>query len=59
MGLEPANITGQELGWEATAAFRFFGRKRKDADLEQLWVNKSTGAEEWREIQFIHEGKKK
>lgn len=54
---EPENISGTIIEWVPTVHLRWFGRRRRDADLEQLWINQSTGEEEWREIEFVHQGR--
>ncbi len=54
MALTPTNITGTELGWLPTLALRLYGKKRKDAALQQQWRHVSTGAKEWRDIVLVH-----
>lgn len=55
MTFSPSNVTGQEVSWIPTNQLRYAGRRRKNAELEQLWVNPSTKESEWREIPFVHE----
>lgn len=54
MALEPSNVSGSIITWEATSELRYAGRRRKDALLEQLWKNRATNETEWREIPFVH-----
>lgn len=54
MAIDPTDISGESITWQPTAHLRFVGRKRKTAELEQKWINRSTKAEEWREIPFVH-----
>jgi len=53
--LVPSNITGEDITWVPTAQLRMAGRKKKDAQLQQLWKHASTGETEWRDIPFVHE----
>ena len=52
---EPENIAGEIIEWVPTNKLRWFGRKKSTADLEQLWKNVSTGEEEWRDVEFVHQ----
>jgi len=55
MTFTPSDITGSVITWEPTAELRFAGPRRKKAELQQLWVNRSTEEQEWREICFVHQ----
>lgn len=54
--LVPSNITGEDITWVPTTQLRMAGRRKKDAQLQQLWKHASTGETEWRDIPFVHEG---
>lgn len=55
MALDPTNISGITIGWQATMTLRLVGPRRKDAVLQQLWKNQSSVETEWRDVPLIHE----
>lgn len=54
MAFTPTNVSGQIVTWVPTTELRWVGKTMKKATLEQKWKNVSTGAEEWRDVVFVH-----
>lgn len=49
---EASNVTGTKVTWQPTAYLRVRQRKH-GLDIEQLWINYATKAEEWRPLPVV------